>query len=125
MTAKAIRQEGDREYLDGLVGRELSAVTFVRDYIQLQFDGPVISAFTTPTVTTEEGRFASSQRGYRDALCERIGASVVSALVQLEQQLKIDFSDGSTLEISLRREDREVEEAAVYSDKATKEWTSW
>ena len=125
MTAKAIRQEGDREYLDGLVGLELSAVTFVRDYVQLEFDGPVISAFTPPTVTTEEGRVSYSQRGYRDALCERIGASVVSAVVQLKQQLKIDLSDGSSLEISLRREDREVEEAAVYRDKVTKEWTSW
>src|SRR3954454_12383194 len=31
-----------------LVGREVSAVCFVRDYVELHFDGPILRAFTEP-----------------------------------------------------------------------------
>lgn len=31
-----------------LVGREVSAVCFVRDYVELHFDGPVVRALTAP-----------------------------------------------------------------------------
>ncbi|WP_134669503.1 MULTISPECIES: hypothetical protein [unclassified Amycolatopsis] len=31
-----------------LVGREISAVCFVRDYVELHFDGPVLRALTNP-----------------------------------------------------------------------------
>ena len=31
-----------------LVGHEVSAVCFVRDYVELQFDGPVVRALTRP-----------------------------------------------------------------------------
>jgi hypothetical protein len=33
-----------------LQGQELNGVTFIRDYIQFQFDGPVLNAYTLPTV---------------------------------------------------------------------------
>jgi hypothetical protein len=31
-----------------LVGREVSAVCFVRDYVELHFDGPILRALTNP-----------------------------------------------------------------------------
>lgn len=31
-----------------LVGREISAVCFVRDYVELHFDGPILRALTNP-----------------------------------------------------------------------------
>ena len=34
--------------LESLIGEQLSAVTFVMDYVQFQFDGAVLTAFTGP-----------------------------------------------------------------------------
>jgi hypothetical protein len=125
MTRPAITREGERQHVTSVIGGELSAVTFVRDYVQLHFDGPTISAYTLPTVTVGDSVFSHISPGYRDALCARIGSTVRAAYADPGQQLRIDFSDGSALSISLRPEDRQVEEAAVYTDAQTKEWASW
>jgi hypothetical protein len=68
-----VKLEGTRQRLAKIVGEPLSAVTFVRDYVQLHFDGPTISAFTLPTVTVRGKTIAFADPGYRDALCARIG----------------------------------------------------
>lgn len=125
MTRETIRREGDRQHLAVITDSELSAVTFVRDYIQLHFDGPTINAYTLPTVVVGGSVFSHADPGYRDALCARIGAKVRAAFADPGQRLQIDFSDGASLSISLRPEDHVVEEAAVYNDAQTKEWASW
>jgi len=125
MTRETIRHEGERQYLVAITDSELSAVTFVRDYIQLHFDGPMINTYTLPTVVVGGSVFSHADPGYRDALCARIGATVKAVYADPGQQLQIDFSDGSSLSISLRSEDRVVQEAAVYTDAQTKEWASW
>lgn len=125
MTRETIRREGDRLHLSALTDRELSAVTFVRDYIQLHFDGPMINAITLPTVVVGGSVSSHADAGYRDALCSRIGIRVTAAYAEPGQRLQIDLADGSSLSISLRPEDRRAEEAAVYNDPLTKEWDSW
>ena len=54
-----------------LRGEQLSAVTFVQDYLQLWFDGPGINV--TNPLTVHAGRLSvtSWQPGFRDALCIR------------------------------------------------------
>jgi hypothetical protein len=42
-----------RQQLTGIIGSELGAITFVRDYIQLHFDGPTINAYTLPVAVVE------------------------------------------------------------------------
>jgi hypothetical protein len=44
VTRAFVRHEGHRLHLAAVVDGALSAVTFVRDYIQLHFDGPAIDA---------------------------------------------------------------------------------
>lgn len=122
---RAFRHEGERQHLTAITAGELSAVTFVRDYIQLQFDGPTISAFTLPTVVVSNNVFLPPHPGYRDALCALVGRVVAAAYADPGQRLQIDFADGSSLSISLKPEDHVVEEAAVYQDAQTKEWASW
>ena len=46
-----IEERGDRVELLAIEGEQLSAVTFVQDYVQLHFDGPTITAMSS-TVTT-------------------------------------------------------------------------
>ena len=44
------------DYLDEIVGAKLSAITFVLDYYQFQFDGPMFNVLTPVTVDSESGR---------------------------------------------------------------------
>jgi hypothetical protein len=125
MKQESIRTDGTRQHLIALVAKRLSAVTFVQDYIQLQFDGPVINAYTLPSTYVGASIVSESDSGYRDALCSRIGATVVAAYAEPGDRLQIDFDDGSTISISLKPEHRIVAEAAVYSDAQTGEWASW
>jgi hypothetical protein len=41
---------GDDSLLAALVGKELASVIFVRDYVELDFDGPRLSMFVWPVV---------------------------------------------------------------------------
>ena len=57
--------------LKRLVGEQLSAVTFVMDYLHLDFDGQNINLYVWPTIEIEgEARRSAGASGYRDAaLC--------------------------------------------------------
>lgn len=125
MTRETSKPEGEREHLKSIIGCELSAVTFVRDYIQLHFDGPTISAFTLPKVTSGNATLSHPDPGYKDALCARIGRLITAAYADPGQRLQIDFADGSSLSISLRPEDHVVAEAALYTDTQKNDWASW
>jgi hypothetical protein len=121
----SITHEGARQHLTRLLREQLSAITFVRDYVQLHFDGPVISAFSLPKVTVDGKAVSFGEAGYRDALCSRIGLPVLMAFVDPEEEMRIGFSDGSWISVSLKAEGRVVAEAAVYQDQQTNEWASW
>jgi hypothetical protein len=54
MTHMSIKHEGSRQQLVRLLDAELNAVTFVRDYMQLHFDGSTLDAFTMPTVIVDD-----------------------------------------------------------------------
>lgn len=81
--------------LQRLIGEELSAVVFIRDYVQLQFDGPGLTAVSDPKVIVDGRTYQVTAPGYRDALCERIGHTVNQAQVIEGEEIRIDFDDGS------------------------------
>jgi hypothetical protein len=102
--------------LQRLVGEKLSSVTFVMDYVQLRFDGPLLTAYTGPDVTFGGKVFAWGKPGFRDALCERIGAIVRQAEVVNDDAIRLRFSDGGVISISLKSEDYVGPEAAQLTD---------
>ena len=118
-------QQPDRsteQALEPIVGRELSAVVFVRDYIQLQFDDAGLSALNLPVIESGQETLAFGQPGSRDALCKRIGQAVRSASVKANERILIDFEDGSTLSISLRPDDYSGPEAAIFNNGPEETW---
>jgi len=91
--------------LDQLVGEQLSAVTFVQDYLQLWFDGPGLNITNPLTVSSENGQIVSWEKGFRDLLCGQI-AKIVSSVVWTEGvAIEIFFTDESSLSVSLRSDD--------------------
>lgn len=86
-----------------LIGEQLSAVVFVMDYLQLQFDGYLLSVMT-PLIVSDENSYSLEDSGYRDALCQRI-AQKVKNTVLTEDCFCIGFEDNANFHISLREED--------------------
>jgi len=106
-------------------GRELEAITFVRDYLQLHFEGPRLNAYVWPVVVVGRARCPVGGGGYRDELCARIGCVVNSAQEVPGEYIRLSFSDGSAIEVSLRDEDRSGPEALLLDDGVGKVWNVW
>jgi hypothetical protein len=99
--------------LEGLKGRDVSAVTFVQDYLQLQFDGSFLNVFVWPRLTLKGVVFEFGSSGYRDALCQLIGKTVVGVIEESNVKLGFFFYEEEVLEISLAPRDRRGPEAAM------------
>ena len=80
-----------------LVGRELSSIEFVRDYLQFRFDGPTLTVLTTPTVLRGESSFTEGSSGYRDELVKMIGKEVSETHFKRDSELVLVFETGEIL----------------------------
>jgi hypothetical protein len=90
--------------LDELVGRQLSSVEFVRDYVQLRFDGPCLSAFNLPSIRQGTTLVQAADSGFQDGLCSQIGIEVENVSIS-DGQLILNFVNGVAFLVSLRDED--------------------
>jgi hypothetical protein len=104
---------GSMACLAGLVGQELEAVIFIKDYLQFQFHRGRLSAVTLPTVRSGREELRAGAPGYHDALCERIGRTIIKTEVIQSLEIAFHFDDGSVIAISLLDEDRVAPEAAI------------
>ncbi len=109
--AHAMTEKNSSTFFQQLHGEQLSAVTFVQDYLQLWFDGPGINV--TNPLTVESGKISvtSWQPGFRDALCSQIAKIVKLVECREKIALVITFEDDSRLSISLREQDYTSPEA--------------
>jgi hypothetical protein len=105
-----------------LRGRELSSVEFVRDYIQLRFDGPTLTAYTAPVLVVDANRIAFGEPGFRDSMCAQIGTQETDASVEEDHAIKLVFHNGVKVEISLRPADYRGPEAAMLSNSPNDTW---
>jgi hypothetical protein len=98
-----------------IVGEQLSGVTFVMDYLQLQFNPPpIINAYTPVTVRSSNRSCVSGDDQFRNRLCEQITKIVKSVLIQSEEAFFITFEDGSEISISLKPSDYAGPEALEF-----------
>ena len=102
---KKLSKSTDLDVFAFLVELKLAAVTFIWDYYQLLIGTEGLSIYSHPLVQFHHRVLKFGDVGYRDALCERIGAAVVNAQ-STEQELTIEFDDGTRFLISFRAEDR-------------------
>ena len=98
------RVEENQDYFSRLIGEQLSAVSFVMDYLQLQFDAYFLTVLTPLIVNKGSSSYRLGDLSYRDALCERI-ARKVNEVVLASDNLRIGFDDGAHFDISLKDED--------------------
>lgn len=98
-------------------------MVFVRDYVQLTFDGPVLSCYVWPTINTSGGGLRFQDAGYRDALCGFIGQPVVSTKEAVGSGLLLRFEAGS-LSIHPASDELEGPEIAMLSGFSDM-WAIW
>ena len=102
--------------LSPIVGQELTAVEFVQDFLQLRFDGPLLTLFIWPDVFREEGSYAYGEPEFRNVLCAQLGGTVTAATLEEGEAMEIEFENGVILRASLRAEDLDVPEAGQFSE---------
>ena len=83
-----------------LVGAEVGGVAFVRDYVEVHFDGPILRALSSPIVAIDETEVRFPSEGSRDRLCLLIGRTVLAAREDAES-LVLDFGGGVRLRVPL------------------------
>jgi hypothetical protein len=94
-----------------IIGEKLSAVVFVLDYWQLQFDGPTLTVLTCIEVRTNGTVTRNGDDQFRNHLCGQIG-KIVEAASMATEVIAITFADQSSIEISMRDRDYRGPEAA-------------
>jgi len=105
---------------------ELVGITFIRDYIQFLFDGPVLNTYTLPLIKIESKIITSTDFGYYDALCKLIGKKIISAYEdEKEEKITIKFESDTELFVSLKSEDRNCAEAVMLQLETEGKWNVW
>lgn len=105
---------------------ELVGITFIRDYIQFLFDGPILNTYTLPQIKIQDKFTISTDFGYHDTLCSLIGKRVISAFEdERKEKIVIKFESDINLFVSLRLEDRNCVEAAMLQIEKDGEWDVW
>lgn len=105
------------KFIERIRGEQLSSVEFVRDYVQLHFDGPTLTLFVWPVVVVKDQQYRLGMSVcYKDELCGRIAHKVVEVVTNDPESLTIRFDDSSSLVVSLRREDRTGPETGYFAD---------
>jgi len=98
-----------------LIGRKLTAVVFVLDDVQFQFDEIVLSVYTSAAVRSFHGNTVQhNDQGWRDALCGQM-SRVVSTVEIRDAEFVVLFDDESAILVSLRDEDYRGPEALCLS----------
>lgn len=90
-----------------MVGEQLSAVVFVMDYVQLQFNSSSTVTVLTPITVIPPGSSLAVRSGddqFRNRLCEQI-AKIMSNASVTSEEFRIVFEDQTMISISLRAED--------------------
>jgi hypothetical protein len=96
--------------LEILVGSEVSGVAFIRDYVEIFFDGPILRIFVGPVVEFDATQVVFPGTGSRDHLCRLIGRQVRRAQ-ETSEELQVSFDGRAQLRMPLRSGDSGAEAA--------------
>jgi len=109
---------------DKLVNEQLSSVEFVQDYLQLHFDGRIITSYIWPTINIKNESLIFGDVVYRNALCDFIGKKVKDIFFRDKEYLVLFFDEiNGSLKIDLDPNNPDiVSEIAVFNDKLDNTW---
>lgn len=95
-----------------LVGREISAICFVRDYVEVHFDGPILRCLTDPSGRWGEWGWRFPEGDSMQAMRLYIGLEVTGVELREEEWIALDTTGGHRFIVPLDDESRVGAEAA-------------
>jgi hypothetical protein len=104
-------------HFKALENAEVCSVIFIRDYLQLYFEGEqtngTLTSYTFPLLSVDGDLYESGTAGYRDALCTFINHKLKDFNVNSGQNIILHFDNDDWLEVSLKKEGLNGLEAAM------------
>ena len=107
-----------------IVGESLSSVEFIMDYFRFGFNDSSLTAFVSSKIQNLDRTLSETDPGYRDALCALIGLAVSRTEVHEREVLRIVFTDGRAITVSLRPAHAVGPECAYFTS-GSGGWWSW
>jgi hypothetical protein len=104
--------------LNGLVGCAVTSVTFVMDYLQIGFDGDILTVLTNPHLLREGEEISWDSSDFADALRRQIGTALHRVDVS-GFRLRLTFENGHALNIPLQVDPPRVEHVIFQKDGKT------
>lgn len=106
-----------------ILDEQLSSVEFVQNYLQLHFDGNILTLYSWPEIDTDSGKYNIGMPGYRDALCEMITHKIDRVSFVEQNHLHLFFDNGFQISLSLKRDELNLDLAEfAYFINIDKEW---
>lgn len=110
--------------LDSVVGEQLSSVTFVQNYVQLDFDGRRLTINEWPSVETGGEIVRFGEDGYRDALCSLIAKLVASVHVG-DEAIILSFVGGESIRVDLLASRFPEGDRVIFHNHVNEGWSWW
>jgi hypothetical protein len=101
------------EELRVLIGRQLTAVTFIMDYVKFQFEDAFLSSLYPPVLSLADG---SEIEFGMDGFCNRVRERIQQTVAATEdngREIIIKLEDGSVIRVPLWYEEARGSEAAI------------
>jgi hypothetical protein len=93
---------------------DLGFVTFVRDYLQLSFDGPPLNLYVMPWVYRNTDVLVPGDLGYADAIVAQVGHTLAEVDELLDYGLVLDWDNGIRFAVPLDGTGLQGAEAAEF-----------
>jgi hypothetical protein len=97
-------------------------VCFVRDYIELHFDGPILRLFGDVTVHNGNETKALRSQGFRDWVCRNIGLRVTAVGPLKGNEIEIAFDNNDVVRVEGRSAGGRFAEFLNFPDRRTQVW---
>lgn len=88
------------EILEQLIGKEVAGISFIRDYIEISFDGPILRYYIAPVLYTPE-IIDIENINWRNSLCSLIGDTVTDIVCHKDIHIEISFRSGKRLIVDM------------------------
>ncbi len=113
-----------KDALQKVIGRAITLVNFVEDYVQISWDTSILTAYTMPTLLVGSTAYSQDHTEYQYEMFRLEGQRLKEAQVNGEEDITLVFESGTCLSISLRDSDYVAPEALLYQELGGLLWVA-
>ncbi len=114
--------DNKRPDLGSIVGDELSAVCFVRDYVELHFDGPVLRLLGEISVANSGEVQRENSEHFKNWLCRNIGRRLARVDTIDANEISLKFHGNDVIKVIGRQAGNEFAHYISFPEKRMQIW---